>query len=150
MASGKLDAIEAARNVFKSIAGSPYRTNIQNRVYSRFYTPTEQPDIEKPWGVLQQLEPSAYEEPGNSQSRIWRMEAWFFFDENAESDPLNTAAERACHDFEDDVREAFIVDPRLNNTALRCNLISVNPIYGDTDDYAKVHVVLEIEQELEA
>ena len=147
----KFEAVQAAMNVFRSIAGPPYRTNLSSRVSSRFATPTEKPDIEKPWGSFLQVEsPSIYDEPGNSGNRVFRLTGFFFFDDEADTDPMTSPAAKACHDFEDDVWEAFVANPTLDGTVERCSLITVDPIYGVMPDYAEVHVTLEIEQQLGA
>ncbi len=151
METGKRIAVDALRDAFKTINGSPFRTSLQSRVYSRFNTPTSAPDIEMPWGVIQQVNsPSRYSEPGNNLDRTWIMTGLFFFKENMEDDPLNTSAQAACDDFEDDIADLIKSDPTLGGTVHRCNILDVDPIYGVTPDYAEVHVTIELEQQLEA
>jgi hypothetical protein len=144
--AAKWNAVSAASDVLKSINGDNFHTNLNDRVYSKFETPNTEPDRELPWGILQQIEPTTYEHRETPGHRVWRMVGWFFFGENAESDPMNTSAAKACHDFEDDVWEAFEIDPTLGGACKNCSIIAVKPSYGVTTDYAEVEVLLEFEQ----
>lgn len=146
----KWTAMQAAVTMFKAIDGDGFRSNLEGRVYSRFLTPQTQPDILFPWGFfLQSDSASEYAELGNGATRTWRGTGLFFFSEDADTNPLESAAAQRCHEFEDDVWTAVKADPTLGGTVARCQVISIESEYGVTSDYAEVKVVLEFEQPLD-
>lgn len=146
MPRGKFDANDAAWNVFKGINGDNFYTNLESRVYTRSETPTTQPDIKKPWGVFTQVDPTTYAYENTAGHRLWRMEGVFYFNDNDESDPVNTSAREKCDKFEDDCWEAFDGDPTLGGACHHCEIVTAQPIYGTEIGYAELHVVVEIEQ----
>jgi hypothetical protein len=152
MPEGDADMVikKAARHAASAIFGA--LPGVAGRVQTRYSNPDIDPDNAKPWGVFKQLpdSPTEYDDPGNSQVRVWRATADFYFEENAESDPADTSAADVCDDFEDNAVEALRNDPTLGGTVHQCRLVQVAPSYGEIGDYASVSVVIEITQVLAA
>jgi len=145
--AAKWPAMEAAREVFRGINGDNFHTNLFGRVYSRYLTPATESTIEKPWGFFQQVNaPTSYEDRETATLRRWSGLGVFFFEEKSATNPRNTPAAQACDEFEDDVYEAINADPTLGGTVHSCEVLSIDPVYGVTPDYAEVHVILQFEQ----
>jgi len=152
--ASKWAAIDAAVNTLKAINGSTdsYNTNLELRVYTRLFTPTEQPNVSLPYACLpldQEGERIEYE--GFQFSSSFRLVGHAFFADDPESDRENCGAAEAAADFRDDVIRAFMADQTLGGTVQNCDVTSVETASGVIDDgIAEVIFTLEFTQQLGA
>lgn len=133
----KWGAINGSITVLKSILGSGdgYNTDLGNRVYTRLFLPTEQPDMVKPYVCLpldQESEQLEYE--GFAFTSSWRMVGHAFFDDNQESDPLDSDGSIQAAKFRDDLIRAFMADQTLGGQALNCIVTAIETASGVIED----------------
>lgn len=132
----KWTGISAAIAAMKTIttAGN-YNNDLGSRVYTRLFTPQEQRDVKLPYACLpvdQEAEKIEYE--GFQFQSTWRLTGHAFFDDNSESDPLNSTGATAAAKFRDDLIRAFMADPDLANTVNNCEVTNIETSAGIVDD----------------
>ena len=111
--------------------------NLGGRVYTRLLFPTMTPDAKMPYvcvPVQQETETLEYE--GLGFISTWRLVGYAFFQDNPESDVLNSAGGIAASDFRDDLIKAFMADQYLSGMTENCEVISVETVPGSSDDNA--------------
>jgi hypothetical protein len=152
--AGKYSAIVAANNVLRGIDGgaSGFNSNFNERCYTRLFFPAEVPEIKLPYTCLpldQEAESIEYE--GFAFVSKWRMVGYAFFEDDPESDPLNSIGVTAAALCRDDLIRAFMEDQTLAHTVLNCEVVAVDTASGSVSDpYAWVIFTLEFTQELGA
>lgn len=133
----KWDAISSVVAAVKTINGvtDGFNIDLANRVYSRMFTPPEQPTVMLPYCCIpldQEAETIEYE--GLSFTSTWRIAGWAFLSDNPESDVLNSAGAEAAAKFRDDLLRAIMADQSLGGTAINCEVASVDTFEGSTGD----------------
>jgi len=131
----KWPAVSAAITALKSITGATYNNDLGSRVYTRLFTPQEQRDVKLPYACLpvdQEAERIEYE--GFQFQSTWRLTGHAFFDDNSESDPLNSAGATSAAKFRDDIIRAFMADPDLGQTVNNCEVTNIETSAGIVDD----------------
>ena len=142
----KRAAYEAFIEALKGISGSPYWTNLEGRVYTRYVEPTA--EMTKPYvcAPLVLEEEEANIEETHAEPR-WSVRVTFFCEDNIDSDPLNTSAVGPCCDWSDDIKAMVMRDPYLGHTVTDLSLGRINTLAGGDDlDYAEVSVEVEFMQ----
>jgi len=133
----KWAAIDAALDVIRTMTGvgAGFNTDLEQRAYSRLFTPAEQPDVKLPYVCVpldQEAERIEYE--GLSFTSTWHLVGHAFFADDQESDPLNSGGSVSAARFRDDLIRAFMVDQHLGGLALDCSVTSVDTASGVIDD----------------
>lgn len=146
----KWSAVNASLDVLKGIDGSSggSYSDLAQRVYTRLVLPTEMPDIAKPYCCLpldQEGERIEYE--GQMFTSTWRMIGHAFFDDNQESDPLNSDGSLQAAKFRDDLIRAFMADQSLGGQVINCEVQAIDTSSGVIDDgIAEVIFTIEFTQ----
>jgi hypothetical protein len=146
----KWTAIENSVEVLKGIDGanSGFTTNFEDRVYSRLFTPPEQPTVKLPYACVpldQEGERIEYEDALFISS--WRLTGFAFFSDNPENDTLNSAGGTSAALFRDDLIRAFMSDQSLSGAVKNCEVTAIETFSGsDGDPTTWVQFTIEFEQ----
>lgn len=133
----KWDAISSVVAAVKTINGvtDGFNIDLANRVYSRLFTPPEQPTVMLPYCCIpldQEAETIEYE--GLSFTSTWKIAGWAFLSDNPESDVLNSAGAESAAKFRDDLLRAIMADQSLGGTTINCEVASVDTFEGSVGD----------------
>jgi hypothetical protein len=135
--AGKWAAIDGAITALRTITGSVdgYNTNLENRVYSRLFLPSETTGLKLPYvcfSLDQEGERIEYE--GLGFSSRWSMTGFGFFEDNPESNPMDSTGMISAALFRDDLIRAFTADQSLAGAVLNCEVTSVETASGSVGD----------------
>lgn len=117
-ARGTAEAFEKVLSVLRGIAGPPYWTNLENRVYAAAWTPEDQ-KFPLPFVTAVLVEsPGAYNysEDGDHLEHIWSVRISIFAPETS-GDITDRQDCRSLLKLHDDVLLAFLLNPTLDGTA---------------------------------
>lgn len=133
----KWSAIAAAIAAIKDINGATdsYNVDLEGRVYSRLFLPSEEPTVTLPYCCVplnQEGETVSYE--GFAFTSTYRLTGWAFFADNPESDVLDSAGGVLAAKFRDDLIRSFMADQTLGGQAQNVEVTSIETGMGDIGD----------------
>jgi len=134
---GKWSAVQNAVDVLKAIDGTAngWKTNLESRVYTRLLFPTMTADMKLPYVCVPlQQESESIEYEGFAFISTWRLVGYAFFQDNPESNTLDSAGGVQAADFRDDLIKAFMADQTLSGVTENCEVTNLETVLGSSDD----------------
>ncbi len=141
----KWSAISAAADVLKGLTGGDFNTNLEQRVYTRLLLPPTETSIKLPYACVPlEQEGETIEYEGFAFISTWRLVGYAFFEDNPESDVLNSNGAEQAAKFRDDLIRAFMADQTLSGAVQNCEVNRVETFSGSDSD-ATTWVVFTVE-----
>jgi hypothetical protein len=147
----KWKAIVNAKALLEQLAGptTGWNTDLGGRVYTRLFTPMEETQQRRPYVCLpvNQEGEQIVHGPGGLATSTWKLEGYAYFDDDPESDRLNSDGARQASLFRDDIVRAFMDGTRLLGQAISCDVVAVDTGAGILEDgWCEVEFTISFEQ----